>query len=90
VTPLAIVVALVALVALVAVVVVGRSRRSNDGVDSFRRQIDALSPEARRPVIDQMYHGSARQTDADRSEPAKGDAGSETGSQTDEDGADGT
>ena len=40
--------------------VVSRSRRSHDGVDSFRRQIDALSPEARRPVIDQMYSTDRR------------------------------
>jgi hypothetical protein len=39
----------------VILLLVSRSRRSHDGVDSFRRQIDALSPEARRPVIDQMY-----------------------------------
>ena len=54
----------VGLIILVAVVfLVARSRRSHDGVDSFRRQIDALSPEARRPVIDQMYGTN------DRSEP---------------------
>jgi hypothetical protein len=47
-------------VIVLIVVVVSRSRRSNDGVDSFRRQIDALSPEARRPVIDQMYGATDR------------------------------
>ena len=49
-------IAIIAGVVLVVVVLylVSRSRRSNDGVDSFRRQIDALSPEARRPVIDQI------------------------------------
>ncbi len=41
-------------VVVVALVVAGRRRSSADGVDSFRRQIDALSPEARRPTIDQM------------------------------------
>lgn len=47
---------LIGLVILAVILfVVSRSRRSHDGVDSFRRQIDALSPEARRPVIDQMY-----------------------------------
>ncbi len=45
---------------VVVVVLVSRSRHSTDGVDSFRRQIDALSPEARRPVIDQMYGASGR------------------------------
>ncbi len=29
-------------------------RPKNDPVDSFRRQIDALSPEARRPTVDQV------------------------------------
>ena len=29
-------------------------RPKQDPVDSFRRQIDALSPEARRPTIDQV------------------------------------
>ena len=45
---------------VVVVVLMSRSRDSTDGVDSFRRQIDALSPEARRPVIDQMYGTSGR------------------------------
>jgi len=31
-----------------------RGRGGSDGVDSFRRQIDALSPEARRPTVDQV------------------------------------
>jgi hypothetical protein len=48
------------IVAIVVVVVVGvvavlvaRTRRP-DGVATFRRQIDALSPEARRPVVDEV------------------------------------
>jgi hypothetical protein len=51
-----IVVVLVAAVAIVLAVIVGalRRSRSTDGVASFRRQIDALSPEARRPVVDQV------------------------------------
>jgi hypothetical protein len=53
---------IIALVVVIAVVVVARARRSNDGVDSFRRQIDALSPEARRPVIDQVQNAAGRQT----------------------------
>ena len=44
---------LVALIVIVAVVVLARVLRPKpDPVDSFRRQIDALSPEARRPTID--------------------------------------
>lgn len=39
------------------VIVIGlaiRSRRSRDAVADFRRQIDALSPEARRDVTDRV------------------------------------
>lgn len=43
-----------ALIVAAVAVAVSRRRRLNDGVDSFRRQIDALSPEARRPVVDQV------------------------------------
>jgi len=45
---------------LVVIFVVSRSRRSQDGVDSFRRQIDALSPEARRPVVDEVQNVAGR------------------------------
>ncbi len=31
-----------------------RNRGTDDGVDSFRRQIDALSSEARKPTVDQV------------------------------------
>jgi hypothetical protein len=60
-TTLVLVIVGLAVVALV-LFAVSKSRGVHDGVDSFRRQIDALSPEARRPVIDQMYH-------SDRKEP---------------------
>lgn len=43
----------VAIVAVIAIVILVR-RREPDTLDSFRRQIDALSPEARRPVVDQV------------------------------------
>jgi len=43
-------VVIVAVVVGVAVLI----RPKNDPVDSFRRQIDALSPEARKPTIDQV------------------------------------
>jgi hypothetical protein len=39
---------------LVVALLVVRRRRSPDTVASFRRQIDALSSEARRPVVDQV------------------------------------
>jgi hypothetical protein len=44
----------VAVVALVAIIVLARGRRAPDGVASFQRQIDALSPEARRPVVKRL------------------------------------
>lgn len=43
----------VAVIVVVAVVILVR-RREPDTLDEFRRQIDALSPEARRPVVDQV------------------------------------
>jgi hypothetical protein len=44
-----------AVLIVAAVVVLARLiRPRQDPVDSFRRQIDALSPEARRPTIDQV------------------------------------
>ena len=42
---------------LIVAVVVGVAmlvRPKNDPVDSFRRQIDALSPEARKPTVEQV------------------------------------
>jgi hypothetical protein len=47
-----IVVAVIASVALVWWL--SHRDRHADGVDSFRRQIDALSPEARRGVVEQL------------------------------------
>jgi hypothetical protein len=48
------VVALVAVLVVVVIVIVARRRRTPDTVASFQRQIDALSAEARRPVVDQV------------------------------------
>jgi hypothetical protein len=50
------VVGAVVLAVLVAVVaaVAGRRRQPTDDIASFRRQIDALSPEARRQTSDRM------------------------------------
>ena len=56
-----VVLAVVAL-AVVVVLVLGRQRRS-DGVESFRRQIDALGPEARRGVVDQVNQAVDSDTD---------------------------
>ena len=54
------IVAVVAVVAVVGVLAAfvaaaaGRNRRPPDDIASFRRQIDALSPEARRQTSDRM------------------------------------
>ncbi len=61
--------ALVALVVVLAVVAAVRRRRVPDGVATFRRQIDALSPEARRPVVDQVQQ---LEQDDDRKHPENG------------------
>jgi HAMP domain-containing protein len=61
---------IVVVVAMLAAVIAARLlRRRQDPVDSFRRQIDALSPEARRPTIDQVRDaaedpGTGRDEDA--------------------------
>ena len=53
-TAVLIAVAVVVVVAVVIAVVRARRSRHSDGVATFRRQIDALSPEARRPVVDKV------------------------------------
>ena len=42
-----------------------RSRRRPDGVDSFRREIDALSPDSRRPTIVRMKPSEPPSDDED-------------------------
>jgi hypothetical protein len=53
-TGLVILVAIVLAGLILIVVAVSRRRGPDDHVDSFRRQIDALSPQARRPTIGTM------------------------------------
>jgi hypothetical protein len=74
-------------VAALAVVRV-RANRARDGVDSVRRQIDALSPEARRPVVDQVQNAASRieprPVDDDESgEEDDSDDGDESGGEDD-------
>jgi hypothetical protein len=49
---IAIAVGLAVLVLLGSLII--RRRDSDDDVETFRRQIDALSPESRRPTIDRL------------------------------------
>ncbi|MFT4865701.1 MAG: hypothetical protein ACI8RE_001890 [Ilumatobacter sp.] len=44
-----------------------RNLRDDDGVDSFRRQIDALSPEARKPTVDRVKSAKQQVNDDDSS-----------------------
>ena len=79
-----------------AVVIVGRRARRDDAVDDFRRQIDALGPDARRRVTDEVRR---LDDDGDEADPrtvddsanddaANGDAAN--GDAANEDGPDGT
>jgi hypothetical protein len=52
-----VVVIVLAILLIIVVAVVLVRRRATDSVDSFRRQIEALSPEARRPTIGQVKAG---------------------------------
>jgi hypothetical protein len=81
-SPVLIVVIVICVVAVVVAIGLNASRSRNDGVDSFRRQIDALSPEARRPVVDQV------QSAAESHEPEDSDADAPAGSDDEDDGDD--
>jgi len=63
-----VVVLIVVLVFAVALALALRGREGSDGVDSFRRQIDALSPAARKPTIDQVK-SAEREIDKPRTKP---------------------
>jgi hypothetical protein len=62
------VIGVIAVVVVVVVIVAARSGRNRyqpDNIDSFRRQIDALSPEARRQTSERMKPSDTRPTDDD-------------------------
>lgn len=69
--PVLYVIIAVVLVAALAIWLIGRRNRHADGVDSFRRQIDALSPEARRSTVEQL-NVEHPDTDRDPEEPTDG------------------
>lgn len=60
-----IVIAVIVILVVIAVGVWLARRNRSDGVASFQRQIDALSPEARRPVVDQVQRASDDTATAD-------------------------
>ncbi len=63
--------AVAGIVVLVAVILllVRHFSGPSDPVDSFRRQIDALSPEARRPTIDQVRRVDEDSGETDQNGP---------------------
>ena len=66
------VVAVAAALLVIGAVVIYRLTNSNDAVESFRRPIDALSPEARRNVVDQVNRiddAAADAPEADTADP---------------------
>ncbi len=86
---------IVAAVAAVVVFLLLRNRSANtSSVDTFRRHIDALGPEARRTTVDQVQSAAARNAgDDDAVDPAGDESATEKPSSTDdtpEDGARGT
>jgi hypothetical protein len=68
-----IVIVAVVVLAFVAVLVV-RARRP-DTVEVFQRQIDALSPEARKPVVEQIEQLDEREDEEEPGGPAEEDKG---------------
>ena len=63
--PLLVVTVVILAVLGAAVSYARRNRREPDDIDSFRRQIDALSPEARRQTSDRMNPSERRATGDD-------------------------
>lgn len=89
------VVVIIVLLVVIGVFVLARSRRSSDGVAGFRREIDALSSDARRPTIDRGTaqdgppDDAADAADADREPDPGADAAVEDGPDTSAGGAPG-
>ena len=72
--PVAILAAVAVVILVIVVVVIRRRRRPPDTVASFRRQIDALSPEARRGVVDQVQRIEQDESGPEPSDEAEGRA----------------
>jgi hypothetical protein len=62
-----IVLLIVVVVAAIVVFVVARGRSADSSVDSFRRHIDALGPEARRTTVDQVQSAAGDNRSNDES-----------------------
>ena len=86
-----IVLLIVAAVAAIVVLVLFRNRSTTSSVDSFRRHIDALGPEARRTTVDQVQSAAARNDSIDESaDTSPTDESPSSDDDTDEGGARGT
>ena len=59
------IVVVVVVVVVLAAAAAGRNRRQPDDIASFRRQIDALSPEARRQTSERMKPSEGRSINDD-------------------------
>ena len=79
----------VAVVAAVIVIVMLRNRSANSSVDSFRRHIDALGPEARRTTVDQVQSAAARNAGDDDTVDQAADEPTPTEPPATDDGEDG-
>jgi hypothetical protein len=53
----------------IGVAITVRNRSAHSSVDSFRRQIDALGPAARRNVVDQVQNASEPGTESGEDGP---------------------
>ena len=86
-----IVLLVVVVVAVVVLIVMRRNRSTTSSVDSFRRHIDALGPEARRTTVDQVQNAAARNDNIDESaDTSPTDESPSSDDDTDEGGARGT
>ena len=68
-----IVILIICLVAVIAVAATRRTPASDDRVDDFRRHLDALSPDSRRPVIESSPNIPGIDDDATASNDVGGD-----------------
>jgi len=59
----------VALIIAILAIAYARRPRQDAGVTSFRRHIDALSPESRRAVMDRVRPSNEFDADVDSQEP---------------------
>lgn len=67
--PVVIVIVAAAVVVALGLWSLSRRNRHADGVDSFRRQIDALSPQARRSTVEQLNPEPPHKSASDKPAP---------------------